>query len=511
MVNIQNSTNAAAGGSERIPPPMAASMPAMPAAATPPGALAPVAPQQFPPVPTPAVSIEDIVGGNGHVRSADLAEYTKQKMRILVCKDKANRNIKTFVYEDGCYQEISKNDIEAQMKEYVKAAGTTDFRIASLDEAYRHLTMTQDIVLNEDLNADEAIINFRNCLVRITPEAISVEPHTPEILSTIQIPCDWTDDPPPSPVFDAFLDSLSNHDEEVAHLLLQVVGVVISNIPGYRTKKSLFLYGPGNTGKSQFFNLLKALLGDKYVAVIDLETLEKRFSSSLAYNKRLVGCPDIRVSVVSSLANFKSMTGGDPIFAEKKYEPAFFFIFKGFAVYAGNALPQFKGDHGDWVYSRMMPVHCKNVIPEEEQDHTLLQKMITEFEGIAHKAVLAAQEVLADDYRFREPDSVIKTRAAYKKDNNPVEAFFKGCMTACGAEDASRAPYTTGTIARIYNAWCRDTYGVKGSAQELRNGLCSMLNCTYQQMTTHNNRGTIYRDYTIKKSVEDEYHKLLAH
>ena len=40
-----------------------------------------------------------------------------------------------------------------------------------------------------------------------------------------------------------------------------------------------------------------------------------------------------------------------------------------------NRLPKFGGDDGKWVYDRIMVVDCPNVIPKEQQDKQLLEKM----------------------------------------------------------------------------------------------------------------------------------------
>ena len=71
-----------------------------------------------------------------------------------------------------------------------------------------------------------------------------------------------------------------------------------------------------------------------------------------------------------------------------------------------NRLPKFGGDDGKWVYDRIMVVDCPNVISKEQQDKQLLEKMYAERRGIVKKAVKALQTVIANGYRFTEPDSI---------------------------------------------------------------------------------------------------------
>ena len=52
-----------------------------------------------------------------------------------------------------------------------------------------------------------------------------------------------------TPVFDSYMDTITNGDEMVKQLLMEFIGVCISNVKGWRMKKALFLVGQGDTGK----------------------------------------------------------------------------------------------------------------------------------------------------------------------------------------------------------------------------------------------------------------------
>lgn len=107
------------------------------------------------------------------------------------------------------------------------------------------------------------------------------------------------------------------------------------------------------------------------------------------------------------------MTGVDSLFAEFKGQQAFEFTFNGLLWFCMNRLTKFRGDDGKWVYDRIMVVECPNVIPKEQQDKQLLDKMYSERDGIVRKAVRALQNVIANGYRFTEPDSISEARKKY--------------------------------------------------------------------------------------------------
>ena len=113
---------------------------------------------------------------------------------------------------------------------------------------HSHTTTDTDIVTPDELNTDEDLINFKNGMLRISD--LKLLPHSPKYLSTIQIDAEWSNENIETPNTDYYLNNLTDYDDALIQLLYQFIGVVLSNIPGRRMKKALFLVGPGDTGKS---------------------------------------------------------------------------------------------------------------------------------------------------------------------------------------------------------------------------------------------------------------------
>ena len=183
--------------------------------------------------------------------------------------------------------------------------------MSKVAEALQHITTDLNYVSQEELDADENLINFKNGLLRVTETATVLIPHTPTVYSTIQISCDWTGKLEPTPMFDAYMRTLTNGDKAVEQLLLEFMGVCISNIKGWRMKKALFLVGDGDTGKSQLKSLVERLLGKGNFIGIDLKEIEARFGTGAIYGTRLAGSSDMSFLSVDELKTFKKITGGD--------------------------------------------------------------------------------------------------------------------------------------------------------------------------------------------------------
>jgi P4 family phage/plasmid primase-like protien len=378
-------------------------------------------------------------------------------------------------------------------------------KMHTVKEVVNNLLSDLEYTAQEDLNADENIINFQNGLLKINGDRWELIPHSPEVLSTIQIPCNWIAAPIPTPVFDQYIFTLTNGDPEVIELLLQYIGACISNIQGWRMKKTLFLVGSGNTGKSQLKSLTEKLLGRGNYIGIDLSEIEARFGTGAIYGKRLAGSSDMSFMSINEIKTLKRISGGDNIHAEFKGQQSFVFTYRGLTWFCMNRLPKFSGDTGQWVYDRLIVINCPNVIPFDKQDKQLLDKMYAEREGIVQKAIAALQRVIANGYRFAEPSSVKDARIQYQKDNSTVITFFEDCMCPWPDGKATSNGCTTGKIHTAYREWCkRNNNGHFKSAKEFRDELAGYLFTTFADMSTRIRGNTFYKDYTLTQEAQED-------
>lgn len=288
--------------------------------------------------------------------------------------------------------------------------------------------------------------------------------HDPKYLSTIQIPAKWNEikktKKEDAKNFNKYLDDLTDKDEQTKELLLECLGVVISNVFAYRMKKSLFLVGKGNSGKSQIKKIAEYLIGYENVANTDLKKLSERFGTAGIYQKRLVGCNDMSYSTIEDMSMFKQLTGGDAIEIEQKFQMTFSFLYKGFLWFNCNKLPKFGGDKGKWVYERIMPVYCNNVIAPEKQDPHLFDKMLEEKNAIIKLAIEALLRVISNNYHFIEPDNIKTARKKYEIENNTLLTYIEEC---CEEREAIPSLRTTRkAFLQGYDSWCRINNNSKG-------------------------------------------------
>jgi P4 family phage/plasmid primase-like protien len=268
-------------------------------------------------------------------------------------------------------------------------------------------------------------------------------------------------------------------------------------------KKSLFLVGPHNTGKSKIKELAIKLIGEQNANTLDLETLEARFGSSNIFNKRLIGSNDMSFLKVKELKIFKLLTGGDTLFMENKGENGFNAKYNGVAWFCCNELPKFGGDKGDGVYNRFAIIETnKQPIVEEKQDKKLLEHMFEERDYIISKSLQALKQVIADNYTYRIPNSSKQALNKYKIDNDSFLSFFNECTIERSKIDDN---CTCKVLYDVYSAWCRDNNNnYKNTKKEVRTKLES-INMGDKKKT----KGLYYYSkFTLSDEIKKEYQEV---
>ena len=440
--------------------------------------------------------------GVARVSAPLLAKYAQKHLHYLLVRNNATQNIMTYLYKDGVYSLYDNAMLQGVIKGFIAAYDEELVKMSIIKEVISLLLSDVCFTHQDDLDLDESVINFQNGLLRVTGDQPVLMPHNPQVWSTIQLPCKWNPDTIPTPIFDQYMSTLTNGDKAVEQLLLEYMGACISNVQGWRMKKTLFLVGDGNTGKSQFKLLIERLLGrDNYVG-IDLSEIEARFGTGTIHRKRLIGSADMSFMSIKEAKTLKRLTGGDSIQGEIKNVSSFTYVFKGLSMFCVNAMPHIGGDNGEWVLERLMLVECPNVIPLHKQDKELLDKMYAERDGIVQKAVHALRRVIANGYRFSEPESVKMARLNFQKENSTVISFFEECMGPWPDDNVDNDSCTTGQIHTAYREWCRrNNNGYAKSAKEFRDELAAYLFTTFADMSTRRKGNTFYKDYTLTKEA----------
>lgn len=440
------------------------------------------------------------------VHAASCAEYIRDNEKYCFTESQDNMTQRIYWYSDGVYYNITKDKLQAYIADIIAVYMPLKVKMKDVTEIAKNICADIHRYRDENqLNANEKIINFKNGILNI--ETMELMPHSPDIFSSIQIPCDYIGEQK-TPVFDKFINEFTDGDKEKQQILLEFIGAAISNVYGFRFKgyngNSLFLVGKGNTGKSVLKKFIETLIGIGNCSNGDLQDLEKPFGTYKVYNKRLYGNSDTGFMVIKELKIFKQLTGGDTIEVNGKYRDGFPYIFKGFLWFCCNELPKFGGDRGEHVYNRIIPIECNHYVKPEERDAELVDKLIRESSGIIYKAIQALKTAIANNYNFSIPESSKKLLETYKIQNSPYLSFFKECCTM--RQSRKLDSVTQKVMNDIMIQWVRDNTGLPNpKISDFKKEVAEYLKTDTDKLIK-GSHGKKYYCFTLTAETKEMYH-----
>ena len=327
------------------------------------------------------------------------------------------------IFEDGYYKLISLQKLTYKELPRVHK----DHKVAEKVES--NLRLEDEIFLTQEELASDRYINFKNGVYDI--ETRELLPHSKELLFVNQVPYSYNPDAPKCDILEAFFENAVEDDFELRRLLLQIVGVMISDI---RTFKRIFYFnGAKDTGKSTFCAILQRLLtsssGEIGYSSLSLAQLmnEESYELHKIFGKKANIETDVPVSKpIKNDAVLKKLSGGvnERITAQIKHAEAVEETSRAMMIMAGNGLPKLwvQGDK-DALTERLMPITFKNAVPLHKQINDLEKKI--NYEYLIKLAIEELHEFINNNRRFIEPECVKAERERMKADNDIIYEFKK--------------------------------------------------------------------------------------
>lgn len=120
-------------------------------------------------------------------------------------RDEANAAVLRYWYKDGYYQLFDEEIL----------------KMTDIVEVFSNLTTDLKVISRDKLNNNEKIINFKNGILGL--KTMKILPHNPRYYSIIQIPREWAEIDEPTPVFNTFMNDLTQGDKEIQRLVMQFI------------------------------------------------------------------------------------------------------------------------------------------------------------------------------------------------------------------------------------------------------------------------------------------------
>ena len=305
-------------------------------------------------------------------------------------------------------------------------------------------------ISDEEIECLHNYVNFRNCIYEISTGRIYE--HTSYLFFHSYINSDYEECRVGGSYFNMFVRNASNGDLNWKKRLLEILGCIIA---GIQCKSFFVMFGEPNTGKTQIANFCKALIGDEFcTAIKGPNDFSGQFSQGVLHGKKLCIAADIPKTLVNSdaVGAIKSLTGGDPIKGELKYQNPFTFVNEAILLFCTNH-PINVAEGADEAFNdRMIVLPYENSISREDRIPGLSEKFMQESTYIVYESMQALRRLMARNFKFTEVDydySRITGRTG--GDDNHVERFFE---ERCEAKEGNRV--SNKEVYDVYLDFCNE-------------------------------------------------------
>ena len=351
----------------------------------------------------------------GKVNPSLLANAILSQQHIRIARNPGTKADQVMWYRGGVYHVYSDSEVQTEVDHYLPSYVSNP---SLLRQTGQMLVVRAEAVEYDQINANERYINVKNGLITV-PE-FDLIPHTPTLLSTVQLQCDY-DPTAKAPTWEKFKNDYCKDedgilDKEMLRLDRMKAGIILSSIYGYRLKGAFVQYSvEGNTGKSVDCDMLTYLLGQDNTANVSFQDMSNdRWATGRCWGKRLVVVGDQGKDSIRDSSTFKQLTGGDSISAELKGLQHFMYRFRGVILVSCNHLPVFEDDKGDHMSERLNFIHSRNVIEEKDRDIYLRDKLNKEASGILNWALDGLRDFIGNGHKLCKCKSSDLLMAEYR-------------------------------------------------------------------------------------------------
>jgi len=299
---------------------------------------------------------------------------------------------------------------------------------------------------------DAPLLCVKNGVLNLATREL--HPHSAEYMFKTRIPVEY-DPEADGQVIRDFLNDVTGREAD-AKVLEELAGLCLW--PNHDIRAAFgMLIGSGANGKGMYERVLTALLGPENVAGVDLHTLSSnRFAVAQLENKFANIGADISGAKVNDLSIIKSITGGDRMHVERKYESGYETQIAATPIFSVNQPPTF-GEKDHALARRIVPVefpyrftyaddgHKQKEPPAKLMDRLASDEALSGFLNLA----LDGLERVAKHGDFSLPEGPAERLEKYEKKADPISAFADGCI-----ENRDEAYVTKADAYQAYVRFC---------------------------------------------------------
>jgi P4 family phage/plasmid primase-like protien len=293
------------------------------------------------------------------------------------------------------------------------------------------------VVKPEQLDADPWLLNVPNGTLVL--RTFTLRPHNRVDLLTKLCPTPYYPDAD-CPHWRRMVETITAGNQTLIGFLRRLAGLWLTGL----SREHIFpvFHGDGANGKTTYLGAIMHMLGTDYSMKAPQELLLVKKNDSHPteradlFGQRLVVASETEDGRRFAEALVKDLTGGERQRARRVKENNFEFDQTWKIVVSTNHRPRVRGtDRGFWRRLKLVPFTV--IIPDDEQDKELPEKLKAEASGILNWCLLGLQEYLAEG--LGEPAEVVEATKGYREEMDIVQRFIDECCVLDGKNECRAA------------------------------------------------------------------------
>lgn len=356
-----------------------------------------------------------------------------------------------YLYNGSYWSEIDKERFQFFLGNVALKMGVEKFKgkIHTFKEDLFKQFMADAYLPTPRAKKDSVLINLMNGTYEITSRKRGLKAFDRKDFITHQLPFEY--DPEATAFkFQRYLNQVLP-DKEKQKVLAEYCGYIFIKPSVLKLEKMLILFGTGANGKSVFFEIISALLGNENVSNYSLQSLTNDngyFRAKIA-NKLVNYASEINGKLESAI--FKQMASGEPLEARLPYGEPFTLNEYAKLIFNCNELPK-DVEHTDAFFRRFLIIGFDVTIPEDEQDKELSTKIIdTELSGVFNW-ILQGLDRLLKQRNFTRCKAIEEARNSYKNESDSVKMFVQ----ENGYQQSTESFQYIQELYPLYRMFCQD-------------------------------------------------------
>ena len=331
-----------------------------------------------------------------------------------------------YLFNGAFWEEIEPDRFQSFLGKAAQNMGISKYtaKYYQFKEQLYKQFLSEAYLPSPDSNNDLVLVNLMNGTFEITPQKTKLRNFKRSDFITYQLPFEY-DKNAESPTFFKYLNRVLP-DEECQKVLAEYIGYIFIK-HGNKTlkeEKALILYGTGANGKSVFFEILNALLGEENFSSYSLQSItnESGYHRAKLANKLVNYASEINGNLEASI--FKQMVSGEPVEARLPYGQPLILRQYAKLIFNCNDLPK-DVEHTNAYFRRFLIIPFNVTIPEKEQDKNLHTKIIeNELSGVFNW-VLEGLKRLLEQKHFSDCKAAQQALKQYKTESNSINIFLE--------------------------------------------------------------------------------------